>query len=275
MAKSKMKPFGVHTRYVLRTCSADLKAYGGFQWPSSGPVECPDWSEEPVCGQGLHGFLDGHGSAGLADWTPTAKWLVVAVDGRDLVDFGDKVKFPRGVVLLAADRKAATDLMQQIRSPQAAGPVMGAVVSVGDRGTATAGYRGTATAGEHATATTGYGGTATAGGCGTATAGHDGTATAGVYGTATAGDRGTAAAGDHGTATAGVYGTAAAGDHGTAAAGDRGTATAGVCGIIRIRRWDGSRYRDVVGHIGENGLLPDTPYRLDAEGRFVSALEVK
>ena len=231
MAKSKMKPFGARTRYVLRTCSADLRAHGGFQWPSSGPVECPDWSAEPVCGQGLHGFLDGHGSAGLADWSPEAKWLVVAVDGRDLVDLGNKVKFPRGVVLLAADRKAATDLMQQIRSPQAAGPVMGAVVSVGDRDTATAV----------------------------------------CYGTATAGDYGTATAGDYGTATAGHYGTATAGCHGTATAGVCGTAAAGVCGIIRIRRWDGNRYRDVVGYIGEDGLQPNTPYRLDAEGRFVKA----
>ena len=255
MAKSKMKPFGVHTRYVLRTCSADLKAYGGFQWPAEGPVECPDWSAEPVCGQGLHGFLDGHGSAGLADWSPAAKWLVVAVDGRDLVDLGDKVKFPRGVVLLAADRKAATDLMLQIRSPQAAGPVMGAVVSVGDHGTATAGHAGTATAG-HA---------------GTATAGEYCMATAGNSGTATAGNSGTATAGHAGTATAGNFGTATAGHCGTATAGHCGTATAGVGGIIRIRRWDGNRNRDVVGYIGEDGLQPNTPYRLDAEGRFVKA----
>ena len=27
---------------ILRTCNADLTSYGGFQWPASGPVECPD-----------------------------------------------------------------------------------------------------------------------------------------------------------------------------------------------------------------------------------------
>ena len=148
---------------------------------------------------------------------------MVAVDGRDLVDLGGKVKFPRGVVLLAADRKAATDLMLRIRSPQAAGPVMGATTAVGDYGTATAGYGGTATAGD--------------------------------FVTATAGDNGTATVRDVGTATAG-YG---------------GTATAGYHGIIRIRHWDGNRYRDVVGYIGEDGLQPNTPYRLDAEGRFAPA----
>ena len=98
-----------------------------------------------------------------------------------------------------------------------------------------------------------------------------GTATAGYKGTATAGDRGTATAGDEGTATAGCGGTATAGDRGTATAGDRGTATAGYWGTLVIRRWDGERYRTVVGYIGENGLEPNTPYKLDDKGEFVKA----
>jgi hypothetical protein len=61
--------------------------------------------------------------------------------------------------------------------------VIGAIVSAGDRGTATAGDRGAATAGDY--------GTATAGDRGTATAGYEGTATAGTRGTATAGYGGT------------------------------------------------------------------------------------
>jgi hypothetical protein len=84
----------------------------------------------------------------------------------------------------------------------------------------------------------------------------------GALGTATAGDRGTATAGDSGTATAGDRGTATAGDRGTATAGDRGT--------ICIRYWDAKaeRYRTKVGYIGEDGLKPDTAYRLDDEHRF-------
>ena len=95
---------------------------------------------------------------------------------------------------------------------------------------------------------------------GTATAGDYGTATAGYRGTATAGDGGTATAGDEGTATAGDRGTAMAGDVGTATAGAYGTATAGAYGEIRIRWWDGNRYRLAVGYVGEDGIQPNIPY---------------
>ncbi len=134
--------------------------------------------------------------------------------------------------------------------------------TAGDEGTATAGYKGTATAGRWGTATAGYKGTATAGRWGTATAGRWGTATAGRWGTATAGDKGTATAGDEGTATAG--------DEGTATAGYKGTATAGEKGEIRIRYWDekADRYRTVIGYIGEDGLEPNVPYRLNADHKF-------
>ena len=82
---------------------------------------------------------------------------------------------------------------------------------------------------------------------------------------------GTATAGNYGTATAGDGGTATAGDDGTATAGYGGTATAGNYGTIVIKRWDGNRYRVMVGYIGENGLLPNVAYRLDEQGRFVLA----
>ncbi|HCF3885680.1 TPA: hypothetical protein NID48_005208 [Pseudomonas aeruginosa] len=148
-------------------------------------------------------------------------------------------------------------------------------------GTATAGNWGTATAGHEGTATAGYKGTATAGNWGTATAGHEGTATAGYKGTATAGNWGTATAGYEGTATAGNWGTATAwnwgtataGHEGTATAGYKGTATAGEKGEIRIRYWDekADRYRTVIGYIGEDGLEPNVPYKLNADRKFVRA----
>ena len=150
--------------------------------------------------------------------------------------------------------------------------------TAGDYGTATAGQRGTATAGDYGTATAGDYGTATAGGYGTATAGYRGTATAGECGTATAGECGTATAGQRGTATAGECGTATAGDYGTATAGDYGTATAGECGTasageggeIRIRWFDrdARRYRTKIGYVGEDGIKPDTSYRLNQKHEF-------
>ena len=179
---------------MLRTCTADMTAHGGFCWPESGYVEAPDWDPSPVCGGGLHGLLHGEGDGTLLSWEPGARWLVVEVDARHAVDLDGKAKAPRAWVVHCGDRLSATaDLAE--RCP-------GRAI---------------------------------------------------VGGTATAGDRGTATAGGYGTATA----------------GDRGTATAGVGGEIRIRWWDGSRYRLAVGYVGEGGIRPGVPYRCDAAGRLV------
>ncbi|HEK1743775.1 TPA: hypothetical protein SMR50_003588, partial [Pseudomonas aeruginosa] len=53
----------------------------------------------------------------------------------------------------------------------------------------------------------------------------------------------------------------------------RGTATAGEKGEIRIRYWDekAGRYRTVIGYIGEDGLEPNVPYKLNADRKFVRA----
>jgi hypothetical protein len=282
--------------YMLRTCNADMTSSNGFIWPASGPVECPDWDPIVECGYGLHGLLMGVGAAELLDWSAEARWLVVEID--EFVDLGDKIKVPHGIVVYAGDRRGATQKIIELGADPAVVP--GAVVIVGDGGTATAGYRGTAIAGDDGgTATAGHRGTATAGDYGTAIAGDSGTATAGSRGTAIAGDggtataglRGTATAGYGGTATAGDYGTAIAGEGGTATAGDRGratageggvatagdcgTATAGEGGVIQIRWYDrqAERYRIVIGYIGEGGLLPDVAYRLDKRTHAFVAVE--
>ncbi|HEB4009965.1 TPA: hypothetical protein RZX56_000185 [Pseudomonas aeruginosa] len=273
------------TALVLRTCSADLTSHGGFRWPDKigAVVEAPDWKKDNKCGHGLHGWLFGQGdhdcSSTVGD--TDAKWLVVEVDLSDLIALGGKVKFPRCTIRHIGDRASATKFLIA-NEPRAAGvEVIGATLQAGDKdlcqvgayGTATAGYKGTATAGDEGTATAGGEGTATAGNWGTATAGGEGTATAGNWGTATAGYKGTATAGYKGTATAGGEGTATAGNWGTATAGDEGTATAGEKGEIRIRYWDekADRYRTVIGYIGEDGLEPDVPYKLNADRKFVRA----
>ena len=152
---------------VLRTCDAEMRSsHGGFVWPESGPVSAPDWDPTPKCGRGLHGLLRGEGDGTLLAWEDSAKWLVVEVLACEIVllDDGEKVKFPRGVVVYAGHRCTATAMIAE-RYPAAA--AVGAIRSAGYRGTATAGYRGTATAG--------YGGTAIAGDYGTAAAGDGGT----------------------------------------------------------------------------------------------------
>jgi hypothetical protein len=188
---------------------------------------------------------------------------VVKVIESEIVDLGGKVKFPRCEVIFTGNQKDATDIL--VKEYGRGSKVIGATVVVGEGQHAIAGYSGTAIS-------TGYGGMATVGDCGTATsagyrgkatAGYHGTATVGDYGKATAGDRGTAMAGDHGTATAGIYGTATAGGCGTAMAGDDGR--------ISILYWDGKRYREVIGYIGENGLEPNMPYKLNDQHEFVKA----
>ena len=79
---------------------------------------------------------------------------------------------------------------------------------------------------------------------------------------------GTASAGYGGTASAGYEGTATAGNGGTASAGDYGTASAGERGEIRIRYYDGTRYRTAIGYVGEDGILAGGAYRVE-NGKFV------
>jgi hypothetical protein len=242
--------------FLLKTVHADGAARGGFQWPldEGAEVIAPDWDPTPVCGGGLHGLLNGAGNGGLVDWSTDAVWIVAEIpDGETVVDLDDKVKVRRCIVRHVGDKTSAPEFLA------AHGHTEGVVA-----GTATAGYAGTATAGYAGTATAGYYGTATAGYAGTATAGDYGTATAGDDGTATAGNDGTATAGDDGTATAGYAGTATAGHRGTATAGDDGTATAGNDGTIILAWWDYDlgRRRWVVGEVGIDGIVADTPYRV-------------
>ena len=61
----------------------------------------------------------------------------------------------------------------------------------------------------------------------------------------------------------------------TITGGDGSTITGGVNGSISIRRWDGKRYRYAVGYIGEDGLEPGVPYRLNDAWKFVRADEVQ
>ncbi len=260
---------------VLRTCNPDMTGHGGFVWPREGHVEAPDWDPRPECGGGLHGLAWGEGGGFHLDWSEDAVWLVVEADQADIVDLGDKIKFPAGNVIYAGTREEAVGRIAA--HPEARGrALVGGTATAGDYGTATAGYRGTATAGDGGTATAGYFGAATAGVGGTATAGSYGTATVDDGGTATVGDAGTATAGNYGTATAGNYGTATAGRFGTATAGSYGTVAAGDGGVISIR------------HVGPDGTLtvhtaavggdirPNILYRLelvDGDVRFATVRE--
>lgn len=109
--------------YILRTCAADMSGYGGFKWPERGTVRCPapdptavpgtnrslrHWDPTPQCGNGLHGLLFGEGEVSHLSTAKDAKWLVVKVKRKNVVDLNDKVKFKSGVVVFCGSRDAAT-----------------------------------------------------------------------------------------------------------------------------------------------------------------------
>jgi hypothetical protein len=98
--KSKVSPKETPTHVlILRTCGVDMKSYGGFVWPESGPVEAVDWDQKPKCGSGLHGLLWGEGDLSLLGDEPK-KWQVVKVNPSEgMVDLGGKVKFKKGEVV--------------------------------------------------------------------------------------------------------------------------------------------------------------------------------
>ena len=84
---------------VLKSVNADRTSYGGFQYPESGHVECPDWSPEQTCINGLHGWLWGIGDYALKNMNHGSKWIVIEVDKEDIIELNGKVKCPRGKVV--------------------------------------------------------------------------------------------------------------------------------------------------------------------------------
>lgn len=249
--------------------------------------------------QYMHGWLFGIGDHRLypAAAVPGSRWQVLEVDTDELTCLEGGVAFKRGYVLHTGDMLSATRYLEEHVPGIRNNPVIGACrhtgkqqsvrvgayghavagdsgrARAGDYGTAIAGIRGNAAAGESGFAVAGDRGAAKAGDFGSAHVGEFGTARVGHGGTAIAADSGTARAGDVGRATAGDYGTAQVGAKGTAWAGRNGMAAAGAMGEIRLSYWDtqAERARTVIGYIGENGLLPNTFYKLDESHQFTPA----
>ena len=101
---------------VLRNCRDDGSSHNGFVWPESGFVECPDWVDNEVCGNGLHGLPWGVGSVSYFYEEP-AKWLVFVAStakGRyvhGVGDFTDKCKSASARVVYCGEKQGAIDLI--------------------------------------------------------------------------------------------------------------------------------------------------------------------
>jgi hypothetical protein len=162
----------VETVLVLRTCAADGSSSHGFKWPESGPVEATDWKPTEECGNGLHGWLWGHGDWSLKAKAEKIKWLVLEVDKSSLIDLCGKVKFPKANVV--ASFLAWNDAMVFIRARHVTGAT---TIATGNYGHASAtGDYG------HASATGNYGHASATGNYGHASAtGCSGWAIGGYY----------------------------------------------------------------------------------------------
>ena len=131
----------------MKTVGTDGEAHGGFVWPLEigAEVGCPDWSDDAICGGGLHGLLDGQGEGYRLSWESDARWIVaeIPIDAK-VVDLDGKVKVDRCVIAHVGDRVSAPAFLAE---QGVVGPIVATTATAGDQGTATAGYRGTATAG--------------------------------------------------------------------------------------------------------------------------------
>ena len=99
-----------HDAIVVRTCAADGGSHNGFKYPLTvgAIVACPDWQPTPVCGNGLHGLLNGIGDWALVDSGAERVWQVIGVLRSEVVAIdGDKVKFPRGKILYSGSASGA------------------------------------------------------------------------------------------------------------------------------------------------------------------------
>jgi len=300
-----------HT-YILRTCNADMTAHGGFRWPTSGPVEAPDWDPAPECGGGLHGLLCGEGNGVMLDNKDDAKWLVVKVPVSEIVDLGGKVKFSRGVVIYAGDRDTAVAMIQKL-CPRARAVAYstnagcdGSTSTGGDFSANTGDYLSTNTGGNYSTNTGGRLSANTGGDFSantgdywsTNTGGYDSTNTGGDRSTNTGGRLSTNNGGDSSSNTGGDWSRNTGGDNSTNTGGNCSTNIGGDCsrnaggnyshnagGVgSRARGGDGSvlsiqyidssnRRRMAVAYVGENGIVPDTWYGVDRNGEFVEVWE--
>jgi hypothetical protein len=260
----------------LRTTDMDGKSHKGFQWPMEvgAEVAAPDWSPEPVCGEGLHGLPNGLGDGSLLDFGPDAIWWIV--EAENAVDLDGKHKFEKCRVLAFGERDEITRALHDM----VPGPIHGISMTGGDDATLTGGYGATLTGGDRATLTGGDRATLTGGDRATLTGGDDATLTGGYRATLTGGNGATLTGGDRATLTGGDGATLTGGDGATLTGGDRATLTGGYGATLTggdfstltggdratllFLRWIRKRRRVLSAYVGEDGVMPNVPYRANS-----------
>ena len=267
---------------ILRTCKkgpdGSLTGYGGFPWPSSGPVEAPNkwdnaWGKKPSdyiggfkpnspCGGGLHGLEEAEGDLGLLDWTCDGQAMLVSTDRTKLVRVGVKVKFRSGVVerlvslaegicMFWCDRNK---INKQVKDITAASGSYSKLAASGS-------YSKLAASGHDSKlAASGSSSKLAASGSSSklAASGHDSQlAASGSYSQ---------------LAASGSYSKLAASGSSSIcmAAAYRCRAKASANGAIALAWYDEVRPRIAVGYVGENGIESDTWYKVSDNGTLIA-----
>ncbi len=198
--------------------------------------------------------------------------MICSYDPETAVDLGGMIKVPSCVVEYVVDLKdgAPAKITQWLRDRGVMEPIYRSHITSGDFGYAMVGRYGCAQVGDYGVAIAGASGTAEAGEIGVALAGNCGIATVGLEGIVIVGEYGKAIGENSLLAVVNYGGTAISGPNGHAIAGVEGKAQAGPNGKIQIEwvRKDGGMATSV-GYIGEDGLEPNTLYKIEGEGTFV------
>jgi hypothetical protein len=282
-----IEPFKPAPGYVLclKSLPPDLYAREGLKWPEKGRVAAPDWDPTQKFGNGLHAFKWGAGEARLAHLEGYARWLVLSVREKDIVELDLEVKFPKCEVLYCGKREIAVYIIQHYAPTGTA--VMFANITVGDGETAIGGDYAFLKGGDFSTVTGGYCATVIGGYGATVTGGGRANVTGGDHATVTGGDHATVTGGDHATVTGGYYATVTGGDCANVTGGYGATVTGGdfatvsggkssnVCGGIKsvliIEHWDGVTFKKQVAIVDGKKILPGVRYCLNKAQEFVRA----
>ncbi len=237
---------------VLKVVSSEMKSYGGFQWPDvGGTVFAKRWSAAGSCGKGLHGWLNGVGETIFQKWSEdkAAKWLVLSVDTDRIVHFEGKVKFPSAEVVYVG---GMADAAQFILDSGFSGPVIGTARVGGARCVLTGGDYSNLTGGDFSILT----------------GGRESVIVGGVFSKIIGGDKSILTGGRCSIVVGGSRSTLTGGKYSRLSGGIGSTLIGGDESILQIIYYQ-ARMRIATAYVGEGGILPKTPYKLDSNNDFV------
>ena len=229
---------------ILRTNDKNNQSRGDFQYPTKGYVEAPDWEATNECGFGLHGALKGVGNGCLFNWNNDAIWMVLEVKESEIINLGDKVKFKGGNIVYSGTRQEATKLLYDVYRNVG---IIGLDYHSDKKEMIVGGYYSTLTGGYNSTLTGGNESILSGDFGSTLIGGNYSTLTGGDYSTLTGGNWSTLIGGNRSTLTGGIGSTLSGGDN----------------SVLRFKYWDESRDRIKTYYVGENGVKPNTKYRLN------------